>query len=728
MRWPIIWTICRKELLETVRDRRTVILMLFLPVVLYPMLLIGFSQIISHQVAKLQAGTGTILVIGDAPPSLLEKLESDESLKTITAPAPPELPDVFAIVEDKPDAPKTNGIVIPPRRTKEKLEYDEALRNWAREQFRDDRADVILVLPRQFSGDLDRGRTGTVVIFYDETNESANFIHGRVVDLLLAYRKDLLKRRIASKPELPLGFTRPLFIDSENVASAKKRGGYFAGRILPMMMIIMVMLGAFYPAVDLAAGEKERGTMQTLLTAPAMPTEIIFGKFITVFLVSLVSALANLGSLALALVYLLESGSVAENLNFQLEWSTGLILLLQLIPVALLFSALMLAVSIFAKSFKEAQNYLTPLYLVIIIPVILSGLPGTNLSIRTAWLPVLNITLLIKDILVEPPPIEVILMVLLANFIYSMLALAFAVRIFKNEQVLLGGQGAFTDVFRSTAGTAGRPRATPGLALAAVGLGLVVYFYVGGLLQSRDLRWGLIASQFLLLFLPVLLIGRGLKLDLKDLLSWRAPKWQQVLGAVLAGGTSWVVVTRLGSAIQNMVLPAPEPMQKLMHELMGKLAGSDTSLVLMIFAFAVTPAICEEVFFRGLVLSGFRNGMPALAAIVFTALCFGVYHISFYLIIPTAIIGLVITLIVWRTGSIVNGMIYHVLHNGLTLSVVRLLQDSGPQELPALRWFGDVIGLDGAPLNVGKFALLTVVFLVGLGLTFWRPARESHSG
>ncbi len=713
IRWRIVLTICRKELLETIRDRRTMILMM-LPVVLYPVLMIGLGQIMSHQQAKLNEEKAEVMIVGTVPPELVKRINEESRLRYVQPTDPPEIPQTFSIVTVAPEKGKKKNPIIRSNQPKDKVEYDEQLKAWARTRLKAGEADMILMVPGDFSDEIVAGRTGTGLIFYDETNEQVHAAYNHLFDLLVQYRRDLLRERLAGRPELPAGFDRPLFIEPQTVASAKERGGYFAGRILPMMIIFMVMLGAFYPAVDLAAGEKERGTMQTLLTAPASPMDILMGKFFTVFIVSMFSALVNLGSLAFALVYLLVSGNVAENLNFQLEWTTGLILLPQLIPVAVLFSALMLAISVFAKSFKEAQNYLTPLYLLVIVPTVLTGLPGMNLTHRTAWLPIVNITLLIKDMLVEPPSAAIIIMVLIANCAYSLLALLVAARIFRNERVLLGGQGAFADTFR-TEGINTNSRATPGLAFTAFGIGLVLYLLFFSVFSKWNPSIGLILTQVVILVVPVLLLIRRLKLSYTETLSLRLPTLRRWVGVLIAGCTSAIVMGNVGGWLQNQIIPMPKMIREIMQDEMSRLGMDSLPLLLAFLMIAVTPAICEEVFFRGLILSGLRNGFSKWPAIFITAVCFGVFHMNIYQMLPAILTGFVITLIVWETHSIYAGMAYHLLHNGVLVLVMRL------------KWFPDLFAEEGQEFSMLKFAVCVVVFLMGITLALWPTPSDAAS-
>lgn len=702
MRWSIIRTVCGKELLETMRDRRTMILMLFLPVVLYPALLVGFSQLITHQVSKNQQTESKLMIAGKVPNWLLQELRKMENLRVIQAENPPARPATFPLDIDEEKA-RTEGRE-PNIADLKGLKFDDTIKEWSQDVINRGDALVVMVVSTNFTQEIDGEGSGTVLLFHDSTNFSSVQLNSRLRDYIVDLRARLREKRTENRPELSKGFPFPILLGQDSIATAKRKGGYFAGHILPLMMIIMIMLGAFYPAVDLTAGEKERGTMQTLMTAPAYATEIILGKFLAVSFISITSAIANLGSMALAIVYLLESSDLAEQLNFQLDAFTGIVLFLQLIPVAVLFSALMLAVSIFAKSFKEAQNYLTPLYLIIIIPAVLSSLPGFQLTHFTAWLPILNLTLLTKQLLVDPPSIQLIVMVLIANLAYSALALITAVRIFKSEQVLLGGKRALADVLKLGEN---RQYATPSLSFGVFGLGLVIFFYLGGYLQKIDIIKGLVASEYLLLLLPTLILVWRLKLDWRNTLSIRPPTIKPVVAAILLGTTSWAVLGLPVMWTQEVILPQPPQFVEMMEKTLG-LNANTIPIWQMLFIFAFTPAVCEETLFRGLLLAGFRRSMNKWPAIILTAICFGIFHVSIYRIIPTAVIGIVAGVLVYESRSIWPGILFHFLHNGLSILVAR-----------GQAFRGFVTSSRGVT-DWTLFAILTIIFILGLVLLVCR--------
>jgi len=191
-----------------------------------------------------------------------------------------------------------------------------------------------------------------------------------------------------------------------------------------------------YPAMDLTAGEKERSTIETLLVNPVSRLDIVLGKYIATSVMALGSALFTLVSQLVFFRWL--SGNLVEGMiSLRIEPSAALAGLLLLLPVALMFAAVLLAISIFARSMKEAQSYVGPLMMLVIFPSMVSLIPGLKLSWATAFIPVFNVTLVMKSALLQDySQVAMMAAVFLINAFYAVLALLAALRIFQREQVI----------------------------------------------------------------------------------------------------------------------------------------------------------------------------------------------------------------------------------------------------------------------------------------------------
>jgi sodium transport system permease protein len=506
---------------------------------------------------------------------------------------------------------------------------------------------------------------------------------------------------------LPATFASPLAISDSSIARPDEVGGYTLGRILPLLLVIITLLGAFYPAIDLAAGEKERGTLEGLLTTPARAGAIVAGKFVTVALIGVVAAALNLASMLLTF----QTGvlQLAQSVGLEVSLPLGSIVLIfvTLVPLAVLFGAVFLGVSVGASSFKEAQNALTPVYMLVIVPAMLPLFPGIEFGPLLAVLPVAGVSFLFRDLMAGDAGLGLGVLVLGSTTVYALLALAFASRAFGNERVLFGsGEDGDVTSRRARLGGWGRSGAVPepGVVLGFVALIAVLFFYGGVRLQIAFGEEGLLAAEWLLLFLPALLFMAWGRYDVRRTLSLSVPTPTGAIAGVLLVAGALPMVWLVGW-LQSFVLPIPWEMLEGMEELLT--ADNLARFLWLLLVLALTPALCEEVVFRGVLLGGTRSLEP-WRMIVLNGVVFGAFHLSFQTLIrfmPTALLGMLIAWAVWRSGSIWVGVVMHFLNNAgiVALTSAPALREafSDPAALPPL-WLVPV----GAALLAAGAALL----------------------
>ena len=247
---------------------------------------------------------------------------------------------------------------------------------------------------------------------------------------------------------LPASFIKPFEIRSANVAPLEKVGGNMVGGIIPYFFIILCFMGAMYPAIDLTAGEKERGTMETILCSPIARIDLVVGKFLLVLTASLATVVFSLLSMGATFVVgglLLAQGgggvaaAAAKGSAAQLPTIDPLGLLAvvaMVLPVAVLFAAVLLTIALFAKNYKEAQSYVSPLIIVIILPAMMAMLPGVELNTRLALVPILNISLVSKELVSGVWHWHYLALIFGSSCLYAAAALALCVRMFNRESVL----------------------------------------------------------------------------------------------------------------------------------------------------------------------------------------------------------------------------------------------------------------------------------------------------
>ncbi len=379
----------------------------------------------------------------------------------------------------------------------------------------------------------------------------------------------LADERIAERIEaagLPPGTAEPFRVESTDAAPAKKRAGNLLGNALPMLMILMLGLGAFYPAVDLTAGEKERGTFETLLSTPTTKGEIVWGKFLAVVALSLATGLLNLGSMAVTLWFQLaqlqaagaggDGGGPLDLASLSVSPVDLGVMLLILVPLAVFISAAMMSLALLARDFKEASNYLSPFFLLMVAPAALVVAAGVELDGAVILVPIANATLLFKNLLMSTATWPQVLGTFVSTAIAAAAALRLAVWVFGREDVVLAGDGGLPASLKRSAWPRRRVP-TAGLSLAVFAVGLLVYVNVGSLLQAWSLLPGLVLSQWGIL-LPIAVGALWLfKVDVIRSLKLRLPRPGAVVGAVLMALGGLVLSQQL-AWWQSFVIDVPE--------------------------------------------------------------------------------------------------------------------------------------------------------------------------
>jgi len=396
-----IVTIFKKEMTDTLRDRRTLIFMLLIPIAAIPLLMMGLSSLMISQITKVKEETSEIVIEGE---SFLP-----EDLRTMFAEAP--------------------GLSI---KTEDEFEGKDLMGELKQGNFQ-----VLMVVSEGFGSDLEKENQTEIEIFYDEAELKSEFAEDKVKDILTDYKDRIIQKRIEQR-NISTEILTPFAIRSQNVAPLQKMAGKEFGAILPYLIIIMCFMGAMYPAIDLAAGEKERGTLETLLVSPATRGEFVVGKYIVILTTGIVAAFLSLGSLMFSLNYMVEDllKGMSKMLAIELDVHTIILVFLIILPLAGIFAGVLLSVSIFARSFKEAQSYVTALNMAVILPAFVSLLPGVEMDYSMALIPVVNASLIMKDAISGSIEWNFVFVALLSNSMLAAITLVFCKKWFEKESVL----------------------------------------------------------------------------------------------------------------------------------------------------------------------------------------------------------------------------------------------------------------------------------------------------
>jgi sodium transport system permease protein len=682
MRLRIVWTIFRKEITETLRDRRTLLMMVGLPVLLYPLMMIGLTKLQRSHVEAQEARASKIALWGDVETELSDWLSQTNVLSVESwGAAPDSVREAFEAGKVSPPSSEAHAERRGKLRNDRQDEEIGPVAAAAREAIASREIDAVLVVWPGFSESLAEGGLGTVSIYFDSVRDDSKKAHERLHDQLAEFRKLHVERR-ERELGVPEGFSKVVQTISTNVAPPVRQVGLMLGSLLPFVLILMSASGGLYAAIDLTAGEKERNTMQTLLCAPLHPTEIIGGKFLAAWAVVVITTMANLTSLAATFARV-----VIPMGDFAVPPSTYLITFAMLLPVTFTITAVFLAVAVFAKDFKDGQNFLTPVMMALMLPLGATMLPGTELNAWTAFVPIVNVALLIKALFIAEAKPDLMFLTLISSVIYAVLTLLLAARVFHREQVLLGGRESVRSFFQFERPKLGTP--TPAFSFIAFAIMFVLLFYGTLLLTGADVITMILGTQLGFFLAPALVLAALMRFSPRETFFLRLPDWRGIVAAVVIGLSAWTVA----AGILVRLLPPPDSVIEALEKMM-LLGDARTPLWTLLLVLAVTPAVCEELFFRGLVMSGLRR-YGKWPAILISAFLFALAHSSIYRLLPTLFLGVLLGLIVWQTRSILCAMIVHAINNGIAVTLLHFRPVEQMKELsePYLPWNWTLIGV-----------------------------------
>lgn len=396
-----IGIVYRKELTEALRDRRTLLTTFLVPLLMIPVLGVGFTGVMSAVIGSAKREKAKVAVIqGEDSPAVVNALKQNPKLNVV-----PVSEDWKTLVVQK-------------------------------------RIRAAVEIPPHFQEDIAQGQAGTIRINVYGGELKSEMAAVNVESALKEYRDSIATERLMANhlsPEL----LRPFSVKRQSIAPPEKTAGEILGGIIAYMLILMCLQGAMHPAIDLTAGEKERGTMETILSSPVSRTHLVLGKFLLVVTASLITAMLLLVSVSISSNLLQKSGALNQLADEgepapQLALRPAAIgsVMIMTVPLSVLFSAGLITIALFAKSHKEAQSYIAPLMFLVIIPAISAMLPGVDLTPKLAIVPLLNVSLLCKELATGEYQWNYIIIIFASTCVYAAGALYLAVKMFQRESVL----------------------------------------------------------------------------------------------------------------------------------------------------------------------------------------------------------------------------------------------------------------------------------------------------
>jgi sodium transport system permease protein len=311
--------------------------------------------------------------------------------------------------------------------------------NW-KDQIVNKEVRAAVEIPAGFQDAVARQESATLLIHNYEGDLKSSIAADNVQKSLEKYRDRIVHDNLSAR-NVPDSALKPFEIKEHNVAPPEKVGGAAFGGVIGYMVILLCLVGSMYPAMDLTAGEKERGTMETILSSPISRVDLVFGKFFLVLTTALVTAGLSVTSMGVSFAVLEhlhafdKAGEDAAQMQLHIGLTTVLSIFIMVLPIAVLFAAGLMTVALFAKSYKEAQSYISPLMFVVIIPAVAAMLP-IDLDAKLALVPILNASLLCKELVTGTYHWNFIAIIFLSTCVYAGVALFLAVKMFQREDVL----------------------------------------------------------------------------------------------------------------------------------------------------------------------------------------------------------------------------------------------------------------------------------------------------
>ncbi len=398
-----MWQVYKKELLELVRDKKTLFFVVALPLIVFPVLFGLLSVVMANAQLKEEKKVHRYVIVGEQyAQAFADDLFYHKSFK--------------------------------------KVAYEDTDIDSLKAGVRDDSFDLAIIIPDTFRQQLDDNQQSEWQLVFNDA-VVINKIYNRVTDLIDKH-SDLIQRdkllTLGVSQEQHEALLKPVVITKVDTADRRENLGEKLGGFIPYILIPLCLAGAIYPAIDLGAGEKERGTLETLLLTPLPRTYIVLGKFLTILTTSLISAALTVGSMgfwALLMGTVLDMKPVQDAVGTIGLMDLSLVLLL-LIPLSCIFSSLLLAISIYARTFKEAQNYMGPVNILIFVPLIAPMVPGVTLNWTTVLIPIMNVALAIKEIIKGTVDYSMVGVIFVAMTTMAIAMIGFSVRWFSKEEVL----------------------------------------------------------------------------------------------------------------------------------------------------------------------------------------------------------------------------------------------------------------------------------------------------
>jgi sodium transport system permease protein len=489
-----------------------------------------------------------------------------------------------------------------------------------------------------------------ILIYYQGDRDSSAQGSSRVSDLLQrefsSGRDALLRER-----GFPVDPDQAMSVEERNLATPSQVTGSYLGRFLTLFLVVLLLTGGAVAAMDIVAGEKERGSLETILTPAVNRGEVVAAKQLTILMVALTITFIQVAEILTFVTF--KAISLPANFVIEAPPVAVLTLLFLFIPVAAFISAVLLMLSAYAKSYKEAQLYFFPVYLLSWAPALAGVFPGISLRSAIVIVPLANVSVAVREIMVGKFDWPMIILVFIVMTVTAVWIGRVSARMLNQERIITTGEFDAADLQGGPAPF--QKRVLRWYAL----IGVILFLVALNVPQLATFRRQLIFNELVIFLGGSLLMVARYRLNIKQAWALRAPKpavWLAILLLIPSSNIMGVGIFRLA----NLVIPVPsQVIEQFARDVMPK----NIPAWQMILFLAILPGICEEIAFRGTLLYGLRRRFRPTGLTVVVGIIFGLFHVSLFRIIPTSFLGIVLTATALLTGSIFPGMLLHAGNN-----------------------------------------------------------------
>lgn len=551
--------------------------------------------------------------------------------------------------------------------------------------------DVVIEVPEVFShliGNVEdkvsfASAAPAVTLLYDGKAPKGSLAAARLKSVLSYYDERLVSERVKLAG---IDIAKPEYVYAALATSTNRlwAASPFIQGMLILVLVFLAFMGVIYPALDAITGERERGTLELLLTTSVHRRDLFIGKLAAIAISSYAVVNSSLAGFYISQFLQSRSGADTSPLAVVLPLPCVILVSLMMLPLCVAMASAALALATFARTVQQAQGYMLPLMVLTTIPLTVMAVGDIHLDAVTALVPFLNSVLAMNDALsgrVEP------LFMLLAASVSTAFAVAIVsvvAPVVEREDILFGIDDA--PARRLEDGKFGREL------FFLYSTIFLLMFYLSQALVVQHHIWGLALTQIFVVLTPGLFLALfWLKLPARTVLRLRAPVGGifTLVGAALTAFLTVTVAAVLASFLTKLI-PGSDIVSKLMADYMGL---NSQPLWLLLLVLGVMPAVCEELLFRGVILSLMPRSFSQNRLIVTVGLLFGAFHMSLLRFLPTGILGCLLTFIALRSRSIFPCMVLHAAHNMLSVYFAVKLKEQIPANLVMLG--GIALGIIG---------------------------------